>query len=180
MNTPQSSDHSSSSTSSLQNRSIMGIPAMWLVIGLPLLSIVAGVGLVIVAARSGGADVVRDEVQRTSQIQTTDLSADQQAARAGLSAVLRFEEGRIEIIPVNGDFDRQQPLKLVLQHPTSEVQDMEFTLQPFESGWQGQGTIDDGHAWNVELSSLQGAWRLHARLPKEQHAVRLAPALTTS
>jgi len=177
-NTPHSSDDSANTTH--QKRSIMGIPVMWLVIGLPLLSIVAGVGLVIVAARSGGADVVRDEVQRTSQIQTTDLSADQYAAQRGLSAVLRFENGRIEIIPVNGDFDRQQPLNLLLQHPTSEVQDVEFSLQPFENGWQSEGAIDDSHAWNVELSSPQGAWRLHARLPKEQHAVRLAPALTSS
>jgi len=178
MNTPQSSDNTNNPP--LSKRSIMGIPAMWLVIGLPLFSIVSSVGLVIVALRSGGADVVRDEVQRTSQIQTSDLSADQRAAQRGLSAVLRFEEGRIEIIPVNGDFDRQQPLHLLLQHPTSQVQDIEFTLHPFESGWQGQGAIDDSHAWNVELSGPQGAWRLQARLPKEQHAVRLASALTSS
>jgi len=178
MNTPHSSDNSANTSG--QKRSIMGIPVMWLVIGLPLLSIVAGVSLVIVAARSGGADVVRDEVQRTSQIQTSDLSADQHAAQRGLSAILRFESGRIEVIPVNGDFDRQQPLTLLLQHPTSQVQDVEFSLQPVESGWQGQGSIDDSHAWNVELSSPQGSWRLQARLPKEQQAVRLAPALTSS
>jgi len=70
-------------------RSLFGIPVMWLVIGLPLASIVAGVGLVIVAIRSGGADVVRDEVQRTSQIQVTDLSADEQAMRRNLSALMR-------------------------------------------------------------------------------------------
>jgi len=80
------------------------------------------------------------------------------------------------VIAVNGDFDRQQPLQLLLQHPTAAAEDMQFTLQPSATGWQGEGSIDDGHAWNVELSGDD--WRLHARLPKEQHAVRLAPALS--
>lgn len=52
------------------------VPVFWLVIGLPVLSIVAGVGLVVVAARSGGADVVSDPVQRVSQIQTADLGME--------------------------------------------------------------------------------------------------------
>jgi len=160
-----------------RKRSLFGIPAMWLVIGLPLMSIVAGVGLVIVAVRSGGADVVRDEVQRTSQIQVTDLSADQVAAQRNLSALMRADEGVIDIIPVNGDFDRTQPLKLVLQHPTAAAEDLELTLIPSATGWQTNGAIDASHAWNVELSGAD--WRLHARLPKEQHAVRLAPALST-
>jgi len=164
MNNPQS------------RRSLLGIPVMWLVIGLPLLSIVAGVGLVIVAVNSGGADVVRDEVQRTLQIQVTDLSADQQAAQLRLSALLRAEDGTIDIIPVNGEFDRKQPLHLLLQHPTHALEDVQFTLEPSATGWQASGTMDDSHAWNVELSAPGGEWRLHARLPKEQHAVRLAPA----
>jgi len=157
-------------------RSLFGIPVMWLVIGLPLLSIVAGVGLVIVAIRSGGADVVRDEVQRTSQIQVSDLSADQTAAQRRLSALLSAQDGRIDVIAVNGDFDRGQPVQLLLQHPTAAAEDLQFTLQPSATGWQGEGVIDDQHAWNVELSGAD--WRLHARLPKEQHAVRLAPALS--
>jgi len=175
MTTPKPSE--STAENAEKKRAIMGIPAMWLIIGLPLLSIVAGVGLVITAVRSGGADVVRDEVRRTSQIQITDLSADQQAADFGLSAVLRTDEGKIEIIPVNGDFDRQQAVQLLLQHPTTEVEDVQLTLQPSETGWQVEGMIDDSHAWNVELSSPEGTWRLQARLPKEQHAVRLASAL---
>jgi len=159
-------------------RSPFSNPVMWLVIGLPLLSIVAGVGLVIVAVRSGGADVVRDEVQRTSQIQVTDLSADAHAAQRRLSALLRAEDGRIEVIAVNGDFDHAAPLHLLLQHPTAAAEDLQFTLDPSATGWQGEGVIDDQHAWNVELSGDEGRWRLHARLPKQQHAVRLAPALS--
>src|SRR5690606_30477357 len=46
---------------------------MWLVIGLPTASVFASMALVVIATRSGGADVVRDDVQRVSQIQTTDL-----------------------------------------------------------------------------------------------------------
>src|SRR5690606_22598170 len=46
-------------------------------------SVVAGVGLVVVATRSGGADVVRDDVRRVSQIQTADLGPDAQARKLG-------------------------------------------------------------------------------------------------
>jgi len=161
-----------------QKRSLFGIPVMWLVIGLPLASIVAGVGLVIVAVRSGGADVVRDEVRRTAQIQVADLSADQQAARRNLSALMRAEDGRIDVIAVSGDFNHDQPLALLLQHPTAAAEDIQFTLEPSAIGWQASGVVDDSHAWNVELSGDDGGWRLQARLPKEQHAVRLAPALS--
>ena len=68
------------------------VPVFWLVIGLPVLSIVAGVGLVVVAARSGGADVVSDPVQRVSQIQTADLGMDETAQQ--LILIIQPEVGQ--------------------------------------------------------------------------------------
>ena len=79
-------------------------PVMWLVIGLPLLSIVAGVGLVVIASSAGGSDAVSDPVRRVSQIQTTDLAPDQAALKLGLSAVLRVEDGIVEVLPATGQF----------------------------------------------------------------------------
>ena len=150
---------------------------MWLVVGLPLLSIVAGVGLVIVATRTGGADSVSDEVRRVSQIQTTDLGPDQQARALGLSAVLRIDEGVIEVIPVTGDFAHKAPLRLLLQHPAQTAEDIQLELAATDAGWRLEQAIDDGHDWIVELSAGDGGWRLHGRLPKQQHATRLAPSL---
>ena len=111
-------------------------PAMWLVIGLPLASIVAGVSLLVIAVRSGGADAVPDDVQRMSQIQTTDLGPDAQARALGLSAVVRMADGVVEVIPVTGQFHRQSPL-----HPRwgkSQTRNHQHPHQYATNGSRGQ------------------------------------------
>lgn len=150
---------------------------LWLVIGLPLASIVAGIGLLVVATRSGGTDVVPEQVRRVSQIQTTDLGPDSTAARLGLSAVLRAQDGMIELIPVSGDMSNDAPLRLSLQHPSRSRDDLELALSPMEGVWRASHAIDHDHDWIVRLAAADGRWRLHGRLPRQQHATRLAPSI---
>ena len=152
-------------------------PVMWLVVGLPLLSIVAGVGLVVVATRSGGADAVSDPVRRVAQIQTSDLGPDAAARKQGLSAVLRVEDGVVEVLPATGTFARDRPLRLELQHPTRQAEDLHLELAPAGPGWRLQQAIDPQHDWVVQWTPADGSWRLRGRLPKQQHAARLAPSL---
>jgi len=152
-------------------------PVMWLVIGLPLLSIVAGVSLVVIAVRSGGADVVTDPVRRVSQIQTADLGPDAQARKLGLSVVLRVEDGVVEVLPATGKFDTAAPLRLDLEHPTRQAEDLRLELQPHGSGWRVEQVVDPAHDWIAHLRPADGSWRLQGRLPRQQHAARLAPAL---
>ncbi|ALJ27679.1 FixH family protein [Stenotrophomonas acidaminiphila] len=160
-----------------RSKSPWRVPVFWLVVGLPLLSIVAGVGLVIIAVRSGGADVVSDPVQRVSQIQTTDLGPDEAAAKLGLSAVLRVEDGVVEVLPATGKFATGAPLQLVLEHPTRQSDDLRLELLPQGPGWRVQQAVDGEHDWVVQLRDGEGRWRLHGRLPKQQHAARLSPSL---
>lgn len=160
-----------------RSKSPWRVPVFWLVVGLPLLSIVAGVGLVIVAVRSGGADVVSDPVQRVSQIQTTDLGPDEAAAKLGLSAVLRVEDGVVEVLPATGKFGGGTALRLVLEHPTRQSDDLRLELLPQGPGWRVQQAVDGEHDWVVQLRDADGRWRLHGRLPKQQHAARLSPSL---
>lgn len=152
-------------------------PIMWLVIGLPLLSVVAGVSLVIIASRSGGTDVVDQDVRRVSQIQTADLGPDAQARNLGLSAVLRADEGVVEVIPATGQFALDAPLRVVLQHPSRGSEDLTLDLAPSDTGWRLQRELDHEHDWIVELTPADGSWRLHGRLPRQQFATRLAPSL---
>lgn len=152
-------------------------PVMWLVVGLPLLSIVAGVGLVVIATRTGGADSVTDPVRRVAQIQTTDLGPDAEAGKRGLSAVLRVEDGIVEVLPATGDFARGQPLRLLLEHPARQADDLRLELVPEGPGWRLQRPVDSEHDWVVQLQAADGSWRLHGRLPRQQHAARLAPSL---
>ncbi len=152
-------------------------PVMYLVIGLPLLSIVAGVGLVVIASAAGGSDAVSDPVRRVSQIQTTDLGPDQTARKLGLSAVLRVEDGVIEVLPATGRFVHDAPLRLTLEHPTRRAEDLQLDLPAQGPGWRIEQPLDPDHDWIVHLRPTDGAWRLQGRLRSQQHAARLAPLL---
>ncbi|MFT3755330.1 MAG: FixH family protein [Pseudoxanthomonas sp.] len=158
-------------------RSAWREPMLWLVLGLPLASIFAGVGLVITAVNAGGADVIRDDVQRVSQIQTTDLGPDEAARQAGLVAVLRIGDGVVQVLPASTGFDRAQPLQATFAHPLHASADRVLELQPDAAGWRIETDLALDHDWRIQLSPESGQWRLRGRLPREQHATRLAPAL---
>ena len=151
-------------------------PVMWLVVGLPVVSIVAGVSLVVIASRDSN-DAVPDRVRRTAQIQVADLGPDAVAQRERLSAIVRSEDGIVEVLPVSGDFQRAAPLRVALTHPARAAEDVSLDLAPTESGWRGRATLDAGHDWNVRVEPADGRWRLLGRLPKGQHAAHVRPAL---
>ena len=160
-----------------EKKSIWRMPVMWLVVGLPLASIIAGVGLVITAVNTGGADSVTDKVDRMSQIQTTDLGPDNQAQVLKLSAILRIDAGMVEVLPVTGEFKRNAPLRLSLEHPLQAQEDRVLELKPSVHGWQVEADIDETHDWRLQLTPADTQWRLKGRLPKQQHATRLAPSV---
>jgi hypothetical protein len=159
-------------------------PAMWLVVGLPVASVVAGVGLVVIAVRSGGNDAVIDTVQRTAQIQTTELGPDEQARTQQLSAVLRVDAKRqnLELLPVAGGFvdgrvPRDQTLTLRLSHPSEAALDRSLQLQPSELGWRVATDLPIDHDWLLQLAPADGTWRIRGRLAAGQQAAHLGPAL---
>ena len=160
-----------------EKKSIWRMPVMWLVVGLPLASIIAGVGLVITAVNTGGADSVTDKVDRMSQIQTTDLGPDNQAQVLKLSAIMRVDGGMVEVLPVTGEFKRNAPLRLSLEHPLQAQEDRVLELKPSVHGWQVEADIDEAHDWRLQLTPADTQWRLKGRLPKQQHATRLAPSV---
>ena len=162
-----------------ETKSFWREPMLWLVIGLPLASVVAGVGLVIVASRSGSSDSLAEDVQRVAQIQTTDMGPDHEAGTRKLSAIVRIEEGTLEVIPVTGEFDRKAPLRLTLLHPAQAQGDRVLELLPSARGWKLQVALDDAHDWKLQLQPADARWRLKGRLPRQQHAARLAPSVAS-
>ena len=160
-----------------EKKSIWRMPVMWLVVGLPLASIIAGVGLVITAVNTGGADSVTESVDRMSQIQTTDLGPDNQAQVLKLSAIMRVDGGMVEVLPVTGEFKRNAPLRLSLEHPLQAQEDRVLELKPSVHGWQVEADIDETHDWRLQLTPADTQWRLKGRLPRQQHATRLAPSV---
>lgn len=154
------------------------MPIIWLVIALPAVVVIASIGLIFIAS-DGNNDVVRDEVQRTAQIQTANLGPDAVAAEEKLSAIVRTdpELGIIEVLPVSGEFDHRAPLRLALHHPTRSAEDLDFVLQPGELGWRVPARLDTSHDWKIQLGPEDGRWRLQGRLPKQQQATNLRPSL---
>lgn len=152
-------------------------PMVWLVIALPLAAVLAGIWMMVLSSRGGSIDSVPDDVQRTGQIQTTDLGPDERAARLKLGAVLQSEEGVLRVFPAGGEFRRGEPLRLQLLHPYEADADEAITLAPDELGWQAEFALDASHDWNLQLADEAGSWRLRGRLPRGQHAAHLGPAL---
>jgi hypothetical protein len=151
-------------------------PVMWLVVGLPVVSMIFGTGLVAIANRDSD-DAIVDKVERTAQMQVADLSPHARAKKMKLSAVVRVGGGAIDVIPVQGEFDRRQPLKLSLLHPTHAADDRVIDVLPSQLGWHAAFEVDGTSEWNVRLAPADDRWRIGGRLPKGQQAVALQPAL---
>lgn len=150
---------------------------VWLVVGLPAASVVAGLMLVATAVRSGGADEVADEVRRTAQMQVTELGPDAEAEAMKLSAVLSVDKAGAQVLPVNGEFVRNEGLLLTLSHPTDAAQDRKLALKPTELGWRIGEAVLSEHDWIVQLAPADDRWRLRGRLKAGQRAAHLGPAL---
>lgn len=152
-------------------------PMMWVVLGLPAIVVVASLATVYIAATSGNADAVRDEVTRTAQVQTSELGRDERAAALGLVAVLSVRGEELRLLPVAGRFPADAPLQLVLAHPLNAVEDRVLALEPVAGGWRAQAPLDAGHDWRVEVVAKDGGWRIVGRLKAGERAARLGPAL---
>ena len=157
-------------------RSKWSNPVMWLVVGLPLVSMIFGIGLVVIANHDSD-DAIVDKVDRTAQMQVADLGPDARAQQMELGAVVRVGGGAIDVIPVRGDFERRQLLKLSLLHPAHSADDRVIDVMPSPLGWHAAFKVDASSEWNVRLAPADGAWRIGGRLPKGQRAVALQPAL---
>lgn len=161
-----------------EKRSAWREPMVWLVAAIPVAAVIATIALLVAASRSSGTDdSVADKVQRTAQVQVADMGPDARARELRLSAVVRSGKGVVEVIPVDGNFDRTAPLTLALHHPAREGLDRDITLVPTVTGWRGDAALDLSHDWNAQLSQADGAWRLQARWISGQRAVYLRPAL---
>ena len=163
-----------------ESRSPWRQPIVWLMVALVGAAVVGSLLLVKVATNGDSVDAVPDEVQRTGQAQQADLGPDAVAARRKLSAIVRIddEHGFVEVLPVNGEFDRAAPLTLRLHPPPRAELDQTLALAATDTGWRADATLAADHDWRVQLTTADGkAWRLRGRIPHGQRAAQLQPAL---
>jgi hypothetical protein len=152
-------------------------PMVWLTFGLPAASVVAGVLLVVTAVRAGGADDVDAAVQRRAQVQLTDLGPDETARRLQMSALVRFEAGAVEVLPVSGPMPRLKPLTLTLTHPTESSLDRHLVLEPHANGWRSKVGAGAAHDWLLRVAPADARWRVVGRLSAGASVARVGPAL---
>lgn len=140
------------------------IPELWLVAGIPALTVAAGIATVLIASLSGSADAVILPVERTGPVQVLRDEADRSAAAMGLSARLILDEER-RLLTVVLTPAREEPLRVLLAHPTRRSLDRRIELAPSGGGrYHALLPMPPAHHWNVLLESADGSWRLSGRL----------------
>ncbi|MBD8527337.1 FixH family protein [Pseudomarimonas arenosa] len=149
-------------------------PMVYLVWGVPLATVIAGLSTLAIAIQAGGSDQVIDQVSRMAQVQQTDVSADHEARRLGLSASLVVSE-RDVVVELGGRWPTDQPLSLRLSHPTDAAQDHQLSLQPLDGRWTTAAVIDPHIAWQIQLADQAGRWRLDGELNKSRGFATLTP-----
>ena len=117
-------------------------PMVWLVWGLPLASVVAGLWLVVTAVRAGGADPVIDDVQRVSQIQTTDLGPDE--------ALRLRDAGTIQ------SFEKLNAAALA-KHPGATIEETELEQEHGRYQYQVELRDSQGKEWDVLLDATNAS-----------------------
>jgi uncharacterized protein len=152
-------------------------PMVWLVAALPAAAVIFGIWMLVVSNRAGNNDAVADKVQRTAQIQTTDLGPDERAQQLGLRAVLHVTKVGVQVFAAGGTFARNEPLKLTLLHPNQSAEDRIVDLKPDATGWSTKLDLDTHHDWNLQLTDAKGNWRLQGRLQRGQPTALLNSSL---
>ncbi|MFC5568640.1 FixH family protein [Lysobacter yangpyeongensis] len=161
-----------------ERRSAWREPMVWLIAAIPAAAVIATIALLVTASRSPGTDdAVADRVTRTAQVQVADLGPDAKARQLHLSAIVRTGKGTVEVLPVDGAFDRAAPLLLSLHHPSRAELDRDIHLAASKTSWRAQADVDLSHDWNVQLGPDDGAWRLQGRWAAKQQAAYLHPAV---
>lgn len=146
-------------------------PIVWLMFGIPLLTVVAGLYTVHVAGRANATDVVNIPVSRMAQVQQSDLSADETAARAGLAANLTIADGRWVISSKSALGN--EALTLDLQHPIDKSRDLRLSLRKQGDRFISNAVVDKGNDWLLQLSDSKSTWRLVGRLHRQADSAEL-------
>ena len=152
-------------------------PMVWLVVALPLSVVVAGFSTLAIAINAGGTDASRDRVQRTAQIQITDLAADRLASQLGLHGQLVIDagSGAVRLTLAAMPSDAPARLELQLSHPIDADRDQQLSLVRAGDAWLGRIDPARDHDWQMTLSPRDQRWRLLGRLRAGQSATELRP-----
>lgn len=146
-------------------------PMVWLMLGIPVVTAIAGFYTLHIAGLAKATDVVNTPVARMAQVQETDLSADENAARANISASLDVAGGQWVISSAGKLSD--EILVLDLQHPIDKSQDQSLELHKQGEVFVSRAPINKNNDWLLQLSDRKKQWRLVGRLHRQSDSAEL-------
>ena len=150
-------------------------PMVWLIFGIPIVTAIAGFYTLYIAGQAKATDVVNMPVARIAQVQEADLTADENAARANISARLNIADGQWVISgPASLGSDT---LLLDLQHPIDKSQDLSLELHRQGNTFVSRTPVNKNNDWLLQLSNKQKQWRLVGRLHKQANTADLRAAI---
>jgi len=146
-------------------------PMVWLMFGIPVLTAIAGFYTLHIAGLAKATDEVNMQVTRVAQIQESDLSADNLAAKENITATLDVADGMWIVSSPNNLTNKQ--LTLDLQHPIDKTQDLQLVLEREGKRYVSHQVVTRNHDWLLQLSDMNSQWRVVGRLHKQSNAADL-------
>lgn len=147
----------------------------WILISIPAASVVLGV-ILITTALKNPAILVVDNYYAEGRGINRSLALDEAAARLGLSATLRSENGQPRLQLRAPDAAQQQDaLRLYVYHVTDDQLDNEFVFVPIpDTLWYEpisqqdalalQQIMNTDTSWYLEMRGADNDWRLRERI----------------
>jgi hypothetical protein len=136
---------------------------VWFVIAWPAIAVVAGISTVIIAFQYRD-DLVVDDYYRVGKAINQDLARDQAAQRLGLSAVLHYTAGQLQLTLTSPQAKPEPVLWLSLHHPTRAQEDQKLSLARSGDHYAASITALVNTHWQLQLTPPDQQWRLRGEL----------------
>lgn len=156
----------------------------WILMAGPVFVVIASVAMFFVA-KASMTDLVTDDYYKDGKHIDVQLHRDEEAVKRNIQVqVLVSPAGNAAKVFVSGDFDRKQPLNLVLMHPARKADDQTVRLRAVESAVQSERmeyeaafkTLPYANHWYVRVEDQAGVWRVEDRwIVSQGNAVDLTP-----
>ena len=159
-------------------------PVFWMLMSGPMI-VVAAAFVTLNIASNTVTDLVSDDYYKDGKHINLQLERDVEAAKRGIVAQVLFNaDGSAAKVFIAGHFDRGQPLKLSLLHPTRKADDHVVDLKPtgalsgdkVEYAANLQAALPNTAHWYVRVEDNAGVWRVEEKWrPSQGGAVDLKP-----
>lgn len=164
-------------------------PIFWMLMTGPIIVVIAGF-VTFWIAQSGHDDMVTDDYYKEGKYINMQIERDVEASKRHITAQVLFnDDGSAAKVFVSGDFDRTQPLNLLMQHPAQKALDQIVRLKAANSPTSGDKAeylavlkpLGKAIHWYVRVEDEAGKWRVEKKwLPSQGAAVNLEPEQRTS